>query len=470
MKPLFKSHSVRRVPALLLLIGLFFICTAAAAAASDPKDLPLPARVVLSKINPWLVEKKYDQAIEKLLKFQARSKQPFKPGMEDPKGYHHPEIYYTLGNCYLLKEKYETAAEAFGKAVKADETHTYAWLNLAKSRYELERYKEAGHAFGRGYETASEKNPEHLYFSAAAYLMAEDYLQSIKIFERLLAVHLSAVKPEWKEHFVHALLSAGQQRKALPHIRELARIYTGDKQIQWQEILLHQYVQLEMEEKALSYARILARSTPTLAKWWKALAHIQLNQNRYEEALCALTIYSFLTPLSLEEKKLLADLNLQLGIPVNAAPAYEACLEEKTDKKVLQHLVIAYRRLGRLEKAIQCLDCFKAAKTDPDLIMLKGELLYALKKYDQAACVYRKAAKHNGSNAGRAWLMAGYAAWQIEDIAAGKAAFVKAAAYAKERKAANKALKQLGYYSNKHAKSNLSQKESSDDQGPRSKI
>ncbi len=436
-------YSGRSTAALLLLIGLLFFCSAIAAAHPHSGELPLPVRVVLSKINPLLVEKQYDQAIEVLLKFQARSNAKFTPGRHDAKGYHHPEIYYTLGNCYLLKDAYESAAEAFDKAVKGDDNHTYAWLNLAKAYYELERYAQAAHAFGRGYESAEEKNPEHLYFSAAAYLMAEEYLRSIDIFERLFAVHPESVKLEWKEHLVHALLAVDQPRKALPHIRQLAMEYTGDKQIRWQEILLHQYVQLDMQRDALNYARALTSNAPSVAKWWKALAHIQLNQNHYENALAALTVYSFLIPLSLEEKKLLADLNLQLGIPVKAAPTYENYLKEKTDKEILQHLVIAYRQLGKTQCAIDCLDRFSALETDPDLMLLKGELLYALKKYDQAADLYRKAASKEGKHTGRAWLMAGYAAWQVNDISASKSAFVKAAAYKREKTAANTALKQL---------------------------
>jgi tetratricopeptide (TPR) repeat protein len=432
-----------RCPSAPMTLAVLLLFYAASAAATNVEDLPLPVRVVLLKINPLLVEKKYDRAIEKLLKFQARGKPAFTPGQKDRKGYHHPEIYYTLGNCYLLKGKYTLAAHAFEKAVKGDDTHTHAWLNLAKACYEQEQYLEAAHAFKKGYTTAKAKNPEHLYFSAAAYFSAAKYLRSIQIFKTLLSVHPKAVKPKWREHLVYAFLAADQRLKALPHIHILIRAFCGKKEIQWQEILLQQYIQLNMQTEALAYAKGLARNTPTLAKWWKALAHIQLNQSRLEEALAALTIYSFLSPLSLEEKKLLADLNLQLGIPVKAAPVYENYLKRKPDKELLQHLIVAYRQLGKPEKAIECLDRFDAVKNDPELILIKGELLYTLKKYDQAAVFYRKAAGKKGKHVGQAWLMAGYAAWQINDISASKKAFAKAAKYKKEKKAATTVLKQL---------------------------
>lgn len=233
------------------------------------------------------------------------------------------------------------------------------------------------------------------------------------------------------------------QRRALSLIRELAHHYTGEKQMRWQGILLYQYVKLGMQTQALAYARTLTDSDPTVAKWWKALTHIQLSDNQYEDALAALTVYSFLTPLSSSEQKLLADLNLQLGIPLKAAPAYEDCLQEKPDIKLIQRLALAYRQLGRPEKALQKIDSHRKYHADVDLVLLKGELHYLLKQYGKAAAAYRVAAKIKGKHTGRAWLMSGYAAWQMDDLQASKKAFAKASEHDKQRKAAYAALKQL---------------------------
>jgi tetratricopeptide (TPR) repeat protein len=311
----------------------------------------------------------------------------------------------------------------------------------------MNRHADAGHSFEKAYETATEKKPEYLYYGAVAFLMADDYRTSIDIFDTLFALYPGEIKPEWKEHMVHALLAASQPRRALPYIIQLVQIYTGEKQIQWQEILLHQYMQLDMQREALELAHALTRQTPTLAKWWKALAHIQLNAEHYEDALMALTIYSFLTPLSMDEKKLLADLNLQLNIPAKAAPLYEACLKDKPDKRMLQQLAIAYRQLGKPETALAAIDAIDPDSNDTDLMLLKGELLFGLEQFERAIQAYKKAARNKGRHVGRAWLMAGYAAWQINDISASRAAFSKAAEYRQQRKAANTALKQLAMLS-----------------------
>lgn len=428
------------LPVLLLLLMVY---AAPGVAGQRPRDLPLPVRAVLNQIQPLLQGKDYPRAVERLLAFQSRGGPAPAPGAADPKGYHHPEIYYALGNCYLLQEQFEQAATAYRQAVVRDPGHTYAWLNLAKACYEMKDYAETGRCFGQGYASAEGKDPEHLYLSAAAYLMAGDHMQSIAVFEQLLNAHSQSVQPQWKEYLVHALLAAAQPRRALPYIRELASVYTGDKQIQWQEILLYQYLQLGMNTEALALARTLTEQSPTTARWWKALAHIQLDAGRNDDALAALTIYAFLSPLSLEEKKLLADLSLQAGIPVKAAPVYEICLKEKPDKEFLRRLVIAYRQLGRSDTALERLDDFGLQPDDGELLMLKAELLYALKRFEQAAAAFRRAAKSDGPHAGRAWLMAGYCAWQMDDLPASKADFARAAEYKDEKKTALTALRQI---------------------------
>jgi tetratricopeptide (TPR) repeat protein len=414
-----------------------------ATAFAAPRNLPPAAQVILVKVNAMLQKKDYPRAIETLLAFQAKGGPIPAATGPDPIGYHHPEIYYCLGNCYLQQEKYESAVAAYVQSLDRDPKHSFAWLNLAKAHYEISRYAEAGNCFGRGYETAREKNPEHLYYSAVAYLMAGDHRRSIDAFERLMAAHRTAVKPQWKENLVHALVADQQQKRALPYIRQLAHIYTGDKQIQWQEILLYQYLKLNMRTEALAYAHTLTRQAPAIARWWKGLAHIQLNDGRYKDALAALTVYSFLQPLTMEEKKLLADLNLQLGIPVKAAPVYETCLQEQSDNKLLRRLALAYRQLGRPDTALERIAAFQASAKDVELTLLKAELHFLLKQFDKAAAAYRKAAQNKGKHVGRAWLMAGYAAWQMDDIAASKKAFAKARGHDRQKKAATVALRQL---------------------------
>jgi tetratricopeptide (TPR) repeat protein len=342
-----------------------------------------------------------------------------------------------------MLEDYTPAIDAYIQAVDRDPRHAFAWLNLGKACYEIRKYADAGRAFHQGYQSAPKKDPSTLYYSAAAYLMADQPRRAVELFEKLTARHPKEVKPQWKEHYVNALLAAGSPKRALPLIRELAALYTGEKRVQWQEILLYQYLNLDMQAQALKFARHLTGENPAEPRWWKALAHIQLRGERIEEALAALTIYSYLVPLKEEEKKLLADLSLQAGIPVKAAPLYEACMEARPDGNLLKRLVNAYQQLGRPEEALVALDAHGDSIPGVGLIMLQGELLYALKRYGEAAVHFQKAAQIKGPHTGRARLMAGYTAWNMDALADSRQAFDKAKKYKAQKKAATAALKQL---------------------------
>ncbi len=429
---------------LLLTIICAGVCPSARAEASSVRNgIPPAVRAVLAKVSVLINQKTYDRAIETLNAFNSRGGPVPASAEPHPKGYHHPEIYFSLGTCYLLTNDYKPAVQAFEQALKQDPTHISAWLNLANAFYALNNYSRAAHAFTQAYGNASEKKSEHLYYSAVAYLMARRSKASITTFEKLFKNHPEKIQPAWRENFVHALISDDRPRRALSHIRLLAEHYTGEKQVRWQELLLHQYMQLDMREQARTYALFLTRQAPTRAKWWKALAHVYLQDGNYKPALTALTIFSHLEPLTDQETKLLADLHLQLGIPVKAAPLYEAVLQKKADARLLHNLMLALQQLGRPEEALKALQQSAPDTKDPNLLMLKADLFYNLERYEKAAHTYRQTAKTDTKQKGRAWLMAGYAALQANDVGAGRSAFKRAATFACHRKAALLAMRQL---------------------------
>jgi tetratricopeptide (TPR) repeat protein len=341
----------RKPGGLVLGTMLLFSGVTAAGPIWDPGDLPAAVRMVLAEAGALMDKAQYDAAIEKLRAFEARGRASTSNGAVHPV-YAHPMIHFALGNAYLLQEAYIPARQAFEYAVARHPDWVPAWLNLAKAHYELDAPAEAARCFLTAYEKGDGRNPEHLYLSAAAHLMAREYSASVVLFEQLLEHHPDQIVPEWREHMVHALFSDGRRRQALPHIRLLARTHEGDKRVQWQEILLHQYMHLEMHADALKLVRTLVEEAPAQAKWWKAKAHLHLNAQDFEPALIAMIVYGYLTPLSREERLLVADLHLQVGIPGRAAPLYEELLQRgDEDTHVLQNLVTALHRMGRLDAA-----------------------------------------------------------------------------------------------------------------------
>jgi tetratricopeptide (TPR) repeat protein len=269
----------------------------------------------------------------------------------------------------------------------------------------------------------------------------QDYKTALAVFERLLSSHQNGIKLEWKENIIQAYLAIDQPLRALPFIEELSIKFTGNKKKQWQEVRLYQYLNLNMKQRALEYAGQLTREYPVEPKWWKALAHIHLAENRYEKGLVALTVYSHLNPLTFEEKKLMAELNQAIGIPVKAARFYEDIISKKMDLNILKKLAETYLYLHQNDEALNWVEKGLQKNIDDELLMLKGNLLYEKKQYDAAMEVFESIS--GGKNSGQALLMLGYSAWNAGDLPKAKQAFKKATKYSKHKETARKLLQQL---------------------------
>ncbi len=421
----------------------WFVFTALLLMASAPieagEKIPLPAHVVLFKAQQLMDKQKYGQAARVLKTFQDQGSQKWSPGDPDPKGRHHYLIAFTRANCHLMANQHGQAIPQYQAAVRAKPDFAPAWMNLAKCLYDDNQYKAASRAFLKGYETASPKKPETLYFAAVCLLSSDAPQNAIALFERLVRTHPRAVKLEWKEAIVQAYLGQDRPRKALPFIEELSKKATGAKQARWREIRLQQYLALDMEKKALRYVKRLIRLYPTEPRWWKGLAHLHLNADRRRQALVALTVKGFLAPLTDREIKLAADLSMALDIPIQAARLYEKMLGRKMTADGLIKIARACLRLHQPETALQWLNRHKDVKANPKAMLLKGEILYEMEKFDQALELFTAAAQEQ-KQSGYAWLMAGYAAWGMQDADQARHAFEQAAKYPRQRKAAQKGL------------------------------
>ena len=422
-------------------LPMVLVVGAAVPLSADTEKLSFSAGCMLSKAYLQMQNSEYAAAAKTIHSFQSKAK-----NRPDPGGADHPEVYMALGNCYLMLKDYAKAKAGYQKAIDGDAAHTGAWFNLAKVHYEMKDFEQAGDCFYQAYGNSpnGEKNPEHLYYSGVAYLEAGSSQKAVTIFKDLLKTYSADAKPIWKEHLVQAFFAIDQPKQALPLIQELANTYTGEKQVQWQEILLYQYISLDMPNKAKNLATELTRKDPTRNKWWKALAHIHLNAGEEEAALSALIIYGYLTPMTLEEKRLLADLQLQLGIPVKSIPLYAEMLKEKPDPDTVYHLAMAFRQTGCQKEALDCISTYAPDTDHTDLLMLKANLLYGLNDFKKAAATFRRTGRcAKGSTAGQAWLMAGYAAMQAQDLDACRNDFKTASKYKRQKEAAAKALAQL---------------------------
>ena len=424
--------------------------------------IPHAANMALFKAHKLLIKKDPAGALNILESFQTKQPKGMKPGDADPRGYQHYYINFTLGNCCLeladssklpaqgekensctIKSNYiQKAVSHYKASITVKPNFSPAWLNLAKSYYDLEDYKKAGGCFLRSFETSEEKRPETLYYGAVSFMAADENKKSLEIFEQLISLYKDEIKLEWKETLAQLYLSCDLPLKALPYIEELAEKLSTKKKKQWQEILLYQYITLGMKSKAMAYAKRLTKEDPVEPKWWKGLAHIYFSEERYKDALVPFTICSYFAFLSDQEKKLLADLNLSLGIPVQAMRYYEDLLAKKEDSDIYKRLIHAYLSLHKPEKAIETIEMALKYSSQEGLRMLKGWILYENERYKEAMQAFENAAKQM-SDPGQAWLMTGYAAWNSNDLSKARKAFAKALKYPKQKNKARESLRRV---------------------------
>ena len=414
-----------KLPSICLAIVLLFATSGLCADKSDDAgDMSMALRMALYKAQQSFEKNDFKGGLQILTEYRASGK--------DDAGYY--LIDFWSGNARLQMGQLGKAADNYAATVAKKPDFSAAHLNLAKCLYDLNQYEKAAKAFTDGYETSEEKNPEILYYAAACYISADKSSKAIPILERLIALNTPKARAEWKETLVHAYLADNQPKKALPLMEQLVKVFTGEKKMQWLESLLYQYLSLDMKKKALELADNLTADHPEEPKWWKTLAHIHLSSNQERKALVALTIYGYLTPLSDKEQKLLADLNLMLGAPKKAASFYEDLLATSGSSDLVEKIVQCHQMAGQLEKALEWVDRGLAKYQTHDLLMMKGNILYEMKRYGLAVSAFEAAAGMNGKDPGRPWLMIGYSAWLNDDLKKARNAFQKAAGYERHKK------------------------------------
>ncbi|NWH03607.1 tetratricopeptide repeat protein [Desulfobacter latus] len=411
--------------------------------AQDDQKMPVSVQRLLIKVRAAMDKDDYAAAVRFIQAEQARSQSNALCS--------HPIVCLALGNCFLMQKQMAHAESAYLTALSLDRNYLDAQVNLAKVYADNNQTAKAAEAFLAAYELSDPRNPKYLYYAGVMALTNGNTQTAIRRFESLFSAHPDQVIRQWRENYANALVTARQWKKAAPVIRALVAQSKGETRTKWQETLLQIYLTMNDTGKALSLATTLSRQTPSEDKWWKALVHIRLARQEYADAFEALIIYSFITPLTRQEKKLFADLSLQLNVPARAAGMYETLLAAPAEKKpspnqtgqMIDRLVCAYRQMGRGDKALAMLNRLDPQAGNPALLLLKGDVLYETKNYKAAHKAFRAAALKNCSQKGHAWLMAGYAAWQYNNIVASRSAFEQAAQFKRQRKDALAAIAQL---------------------------
>ncbi|MCP4291187.1 MAG: tetratricopeptide repeat protein [bacterium] len=303
----------------------------------------------------------------------------------------------------------ELALKNLETAVTLEPRFARAWLRLGEAAYELGKYSQAGQAFARGYQYMPNAQPEILYYSSVAWLLADKPEQAIEGFEVLLKNHRETATVDWYQAMVAAASETERPDDAKPWLENCLSDNASDPDAWY---LAYQFAASSMD---------------------------------YERASVCLTVVGFLRPLERDEFLQLGDLFANCGVPLQAARNYEKAV--KYPKSVapaddLIRLASAWMAAHKNEKARKVLHSAVARNETAKLWALLGDLNYSEENYKDARGAFERCVELDPQY-GRGWLMSGYCSMEMDEPAMARQHLEKAAGFSDQRQMAQNLLKRI---------------------------
>jgi len=377
------------------MLGIAFLLFPAATLANcDQQTSPRVTRI-LHQLQPVL-EAGHDQQALTLLEEFARAY---------PQERHYLLDYYR-GNLYVAMKRHEEAFAAYEAALSLCSDMAALWQNHGAVAWDLKRYDDAAASLLRAY--ALEPNEELFFNAAVALLYGGRIKEAADRFEQLIERGREQTPDQWLETYSGLCLSHDLVSRSL------------EKLDAWKPFFSEHPI------------------------YWRLLAMTYLQRRDYTKAAAGLKVYASFVPLETADKRLLADLLLQIQLPLEAAPLYEDLIQEQPQDMMLHQQLIASYRLGlRPETALQAIDRALAVQQTQQLLRDKAEVSFELGHYQEAFETFAELLKLNPDN-GTAYLYQGYSALRMgrEDLA--RSALTKAARFPDSKAQATRMLAALG--------------------------
>lgn len=313
-------------------------------------------------------------------------------------------LYSMLGHTWYAEENIEEARKVFKQGHEAFPDDEHLLRNYAITTYDAEMFAEAAPLFVKMYEEGEKKDPKYLNTAAVCWYQVEKFDEAKRLLKRLLA---------------------------LP----------GDPKPEWYKMIINICMELEQMDEAEGYIRQFLAQVPLSANYWQLLAQLRLNKEDYKGGAGALEIsYHIKAPRRPKGWEDLADLFAYLNAPLRTAKSLEkAYKKEAPDRQQGLQLVDAYARALRVDKAISRLDKIIAEKPTAQLYFEKGKLLYDALRVKDTIVALNEATKLDPDN-GEAYVLKGFAAWDLMDWKGARKAFDAALRMKKHRLQAEDAL------------------------------
>jgi tetratricopeptide (TPR) repeat protein len=314
----------------------------------------------------------------------------------------HSLLFYYLGNQYAKAQQPTKALAAYRQALDLNDQQPWLWQNYAKIAWDLRKYKIAAIAL----EQADTLKPDvNIYFHAAvANIHAKQGDKALDMLEALIVRAKENSADSWLETYVDQCQQHNDVTRGLVSLQ------------QWKPWL---------EEHR---------------EFWYLLAILHIQAQQYQQAVANLQVLESLGPLNKSRKELMANLLLQVKVPVRSAQLYQQLVDEyPMNQRYMSQLVTAYRLSLQPEKALNIVE--KAIRTTPNVkwLKIKGELCFDLNKFKEAFQAFAGVLKLEPKT-GSAYLYQGYCALQMDDKALAHTVLTQALNFRKEKKEARRLL------------------------------
>lgn len=315
----------------------------------------------------------------------------------------------TQQNPDSARAYFENAKTHYEASVRHNDASAQGWLHLGRTCYELGDYECTMRAFVKLNSLLPEPNASVQLSAGVAAHMAQRPARAYELLSELVNGKFGPPPLEWCRAYVAAAHGADRTRDTFPVLRALVEREPGNPEA-WQ--LLYQAAGMMAD---------------------------------YEQAAAALTIVDFIQPSDVQQLVQLGDLYMQIDVPAKAAPYYERALATPDANKpadLRERLAGAYVTAHDYENAIRFLDAELRKNPTARMWSFLGDVHYARDDYEEALSAFRESSKLDPGN-GRAFLMMGYCAYQLERNDEARTHLLAAAGFDDQRDAAQQLLRAL---------------------------
>jgi predicted Zn-dependent protease len=334
------------------------------------EDLPRDAKLALFEAQSLLEKGETEKAVDQLGRYvRAHAK-------KDDRFL----VRYQYASMLVQVDRREDAMAEYEHVVQLEPRYDAGWLGLGETAYSLGRYEKAADALTTGYELSPEKRPELLYYAAAARLLAGDADRALPVLDELTSGRHGAPRFEWYRGYVSGCLQAQ-----------------------------------DSDRGQLAVASMLERFPDNADAWYLAFQY-HASTGNYRQAAVALTIVSYLRPLSRQEQLQLGDLYATVDAPAAAAEHYASATADSASAGEIERTASAYMAAYQAEAALTVLDRGLREQPTFRLWSLLGDLQVMEKHFDEAYRAFSECTRLSPDEP-RPYLMLGYCAIELNDPA-----------------------------------------------------